>query len=93
MSNFLYRLDKIEKTVQKTTDGARTVVIKINRYSPDDNFEKNYALFQARLTLGSVSFDEKKRRIMVPGPKLRERYADLTIDQANKIFKEYGDAA
>jgi hypothetical protein len=91
MSKFLNRLDKIEKASRQGTDADKPA-IKVTHLGHDD-FEKRYALFQARLKLGLVGFDEKKCTIMVTTEEMEKRFEDLPTEQAKKIFKEHKDAA
>ena len=85
------RLNQLEKKSRRGDNNS--VKIKVARYRADDStFEKCYALFQARLKLGLVTLDEPQK-IFAGGEHIKELYKNLTIDQAKKIIKEFGNEA
>jgi hypothetical protein len=81
--NFAGRIKHLEK---KTSRGTGEVHIVVANYDANDNYEEQYALFQARKVLGLVSFDEQQRTIFVSGPETKARHENMTVAQAKKIL-------
>ena len=80
------RLNKLEK---KSNQGRSESPAKIKViHSSEEEFEKSYAIFQARKKLGLVKIGESKKIFASADETLEDKYENLTTNQAEKILKE-----
>jgi len=88
--NYNGRLSQFEKKSNQERSAKKDVRIKID-HPTGKEFEKSYALFQARKKLGLVKFDDPKKKFVSADKDIEDKYENLTTNQAEKIIKEIGD--
>ena len=81
--SFKNRIRQVEKHAGK---GDGTVDITVE-HCFDRDIEPEYAAYRARQVLGIRSSDVQVQQIYVVGTEMKEKYRDMTPEQAQEILK------
>jgi len=85
--NYSSRIKQVEKQADKDMEDG-TVVINVKHcFDTNRDIEPEYAVFRARRVLGIRPKAGEVEHIIVPGAKIRDKYRDMTPDQAKEILK------
>ncbi len=84
--NYNGRLNQLEKKINKSK-GPVHKRISVSMLS-NDEFERSYALYQARLKLGLVKLDDPKE-IFAGADDIEDKYKDLSVKEAKAIYNTH----
>lgn len=83
------KLKRIEK--QLSVGEQRPVRIKVTHHSKDDgSFEKKLAIYHARRALNLISLDEPKVIFACADEELKQKFQNLSIQEAQIVLKDHG---
>lgn len=79
---------RIKQVEKKAEQGDGTVDITVEHcFDPDRDIEQEYAAFRARRVLGIRPAAGEVEHIIVVGPKLKEKYRNMTPEQAKEVLR------